>query len=215
MKKAAGFTLIELAIVLVIIGLLLGGVLKGQELVHSAKVKSLASDFRNIQTFIYSYQDKYRALPGDDAASTLHTGCASAANGSCADGDGDGLIEGNWDSTTPADESVRFWQHIRLAGLAAGATDPSNSAFYPRNADGGRIGIQSASVAGATPSGLNGAYIACSAGLLGRYAKHLDTLMDDGATSTGAVRTYNTVAGGWLATSNVDDSAHYNVCMAL
>lgn len=129
-----------------IIGLLLGGVLKGQELINSAKVKSMVSDFKNIQAFIYGYQDKYKALPGDDAASTTHTGCTSAVNGSCDDGDGDSLIEGNWDFTTTSDESVRFWQHIRLAGLAPGATDPANSSFYPRNADGGRMGIQSASV---------------------------------------------------------------------
>ena len=52
MKKQSGFTLIELAIVLVIIGLLLGGVLKGQELINSAKVKNMASDFKNVQVYI-------------------------------------------------------------------------------------------------------------------------------------------------------------------
>ena len=62
-----GFTLIEIAIVLVIIGLLLGGVLKGQELINNAKVKSYATDFRNIPIMIYGFQDKFRALPGDDA----------------------------------------------------------------------------------------------------------------------------------------------------
>ena len=72
MKKQAGFTLIELAIVLVIIGLLLGGVLKGQELINSAKVKNMATDFKNIQVYIYGYQDKFRALPGDDALAATH-----------------------------------------------------------------------------------------------------------------------------------------------
>ncbi|HZW86330.1 MAG TPA: prepilin-type N-terminal cleavage/methylation domain-containing protein, partial [Gallionella sp.] len=55
-RSQSGFTLIEIAIVLVIIGLLLGGVLKGQELINSAKVKNLATDFRNIPVFIYGYQ---------------------------------------------------------------------------------------------------------------------------------------------------------------
>ena len=54
-RNQSGFTLIEIAIVLVIIGLLLGGVLKGQELINSAKVKNLATDFRNIPVFIYGY----------------------------------------------------------------------------------------------------------------------------------------------------------------
>ena len=52
-KQQSGFTLIELAIVLVIIGLLLGGVLKGQELINSAKVKNIVSDFKNVQVFVY------------------------------------------------------------------------------------------------------------------------------------------------------------------
>ena len=56
-KQQSGFTLVEIAIVLVIIGLLLGGVLKGQELINSAKVKNMAGDFRNLQVMIYGYQD--------------------------------------------------------------------------------------------------------------------------------------------------------------
>src|SRR5450830_105374 len=98
MKKQSGFTLIELAIVLVIIGLLLGGVLKGQELINSAKVKNMASDFKNVQVYIYGYQDKYKALPGDDSKADAHLGGACttttciAANGT----HGNGVIEGNW-----------------------------------------------------------------------------------------------------------------------
>ena len=63
-NSQSGFTLVEIAIVLVIIGLLLGGVLKGQELINSAKVKNLANDFRTSPFVIYAYQDKFRALPG-------------------------------------------------------------------------------------------------------------------------------------------------------
>ncbi len=66
--RQSGFTLVEIAIVLVIIGLLLGGILKGQELINSAKVKNLANDFRIIPTYIYGYQDKYKSIPGDDAS---------------------------------------------------------------------------------------------------------------------------------------------------
>src|SRR6185369_11562322 len=73
-----GFTLIEIAIVLVIIGLLLGGVLKGQELINNARVKSFANDFRNIPVAIYAYQDRYRAIPGDDAQANTHVGGVNA-----------------------------------------------------------------------------------------------------------------------------------------
>ena len=71
-NRQSGFTLVEIAIVLVIIGLLLGGVLKGQELVNSAKVKNFVNDFRGISAFVYAYQDRFRATPGDDAAAAGH-----------------------------------------------------------------------------------------------------------------------------------------------
>lgn len=70
-RNQSGFILIEIAIVLMIIGLLVSSVLKGQELINSMKVKNLANDFRNIPVFIYGYKDKFKALPGDDAAMLL------------------------------------------------------------------------------------------------------------------------------------------------
>ena len=115
-KQQTGFTLIELAIVLVIIGLLLGGVLKGQELINSAKAKSIIAEFKNVQVFIYGYQDKFRALPGDDGNVAAHlNGATLATTGGTV---GNARIEGAWNSTTLTDESALFWQHVRLAGLA-------------------------------------------------------------------------------------------------
>ncbi len=94
-RNQSGFTLIEIAIVLVIIGLLLGGVMKGQELINSAKVKNLANDFKNIPVYVYGYQDKYRALPGDDAQAQSHVGTtATICTASATCKLGDGLIEG-------------------------------------------------------------------------------------------------------------------------
>src|SRR3977135_2385719 len=75
--KNRGFTLIEIAIVLVIIGLLLGGVLKGQELINNARVKSFANDFRNIPIMLYGFQDKFKALPGDDSQVVTHLPAAT------------------------------------------------------------------------------------------------------------------------------------------
>src|SRR3972149_9646258 len=75
-----GFTLVEIAIVLVIIGLLLGGILKGQEMITQAKIKNIINDFNGITAAMNSYQDRYRALPGDDVGATRWTGTV-AGNG--------------------------------------------------------------------------------------------------------------------------------------
>ena len=64
--KQSGFTLVEIAIVLVIIGLLLGGILKGQEMITQAKIKNVINDFNGITAAVNSYRDRYRAMPGDD-----------------------------------------------------------------------------------------------------------------------------------------------------
>lgn len=219
-NKQTGFTLIELAIVLVIIGLLLGGVLKGQELINSAKVKNMAADFKNTQVYIYGYQDRFRAVPGDDANAATHvTGATAAATP--LGGIGNGLIQGAWNSITTTDESFLFWQHVRLAGLAAGPTVFSNAAelalYQPSNADGGRIGVQS--VSGLTEiTGMTGAYAICSGGILGRFARQLDTTLDDGETSTGSVRAVvQGTPGAGVASNTIvgaQESVPYVVCMA-
>src|SRR5690242_9867181 len=99
-RKQAGFTLIEIAIVLVIIGLLLGGVLKGQELITQAKIKNVANDFNGLTAAIYSYQDRYKRLPGDDPQATRWAPQIAAAPA----GAGDNKIQGAFNSTTAGDE---------------------------------------------------------------------------------------------------------------
>lgn len=208
-RHQSGFTLIEIAIVLVIIGLLLGGILKGQELINSARVKNLATDFRNIPVFIYGYQDKFRALPGDDAKANTHVGGTVA---SAAGTPGNGLIEGLWDSPTATHESYLFWQHVRLAGLAPGPTSLTATDYEPRNAVGGRVGIQSAAPF-ATMS--NGNWFICSGAITGRFAKQLDTQLDDGVSNTGTVQAGTVAATAVNAEASLVDATPYTVCMAV
>lgn len=206
--KQSGFTLIEIAIVLVIIGLLLGGVLKGQELINSAKVKNLAGDFRNIPLFIYGYQDKFKALPGDDKDVDSHLSGAASAVSSASGVRGNGVIEGAWNDNA-AVETHYFWQQVRLAGLAAGPT--SGTDLHPTNAAGGMIGITNG---GETPiTNLKGTYIICSSGILGKFAKQLDITMDDGNTAAGSMMT--ATEGTAAAVAAPEDTSSYLVCMGM
>ncbi len=214
LQKQNGFTLIEIAIVLVIIGLLLGGIMKGQELINSAKVKNLATDFRNIPVFIYGYQDKFKTLPGDDPNVLAHLGTLGTQGPTPPAGNG--LIDGSWKSTTTTDESYLFWQHIRLAGLAPGSTDITKPEYIPRNAVGGQIGITNA--LNSPIIGLKGSYIICSDGIPGKFAKQLDTTMDDGNTATGSmmvVAAGTTTAVLPLPTASIADDTPYLVCMGV
>jgi len=209
-RRQSGFTLIEIAIVLVIIGLLLGGILKGQELINSARVKNLATDFRNIPLFIYGYQDKYRALPGDDAAVVAHLG-ANATSGTAGATLGNGAIDGAWNQAAPSTaESFLFWQHVRLAGLAPGATSTAAGDYAPTNSVGGRIGVQSA----APFTGMTGTYFICSAAIQGKYVKQLDTQLDDGDTAQGSLRA-GTALPAAVATADIVDATPYTVCMGI
>jgi prepilin-type N-terminal cleavage/methylation domain-containing protein len=211
MNRQLGFSLIELAIVLVIAGLLLAGVMRGQELIANAKVKSLASDFRNIPTYFYAYQDRFRALPGDDHAAVAHLG------GTIANTTGqqqNGLVQGAWNSDAATDESYLVWQHLRLAGLAAGATDTTSAQYIPRNSEGGRLGVTSVGALDAVTNGtFNSAHALCSDGIIGRYATQLDTMLDDGVGNGGAMRILvNGTPGTGVATPLA--ATPYLVCMS-
>ena len=113
----AGFTLVEIAIVLVIIGLLLGGILKGQEMINQARIKNAINDFNGLTVAVTSYQDRYRALPGDDKGAS-----ARWTTQAPADGNGDGVIQGLYNDATATTESHLFWQHLRIAGFVPGLT---------------------------------------------------------------------------------------------
>lgn len=214
-KTQTGFTLIELAIVLVIIGLLLGGVLKGQELINSARVKSLASEIKNIQVYVYGYQDRFRAIPGDDRAANAHVNGINATP-IAPDTLGNGVITGLWNSATATDDSYLFWQHVRLAGFAPGPTAVADPNYAPQNSAGGRIGIQS--VASFPILGMTGAFIVCSAAIQGRFAEQLDITLDDGDTDAGSVRAFPDGGNAWdgdIATAPVnEEAANYTVCLA-
>ena len=173
-----GFTLVEIAIVLVIIGLLLGGILKGQEMITQAKIKNVMADFSGISAAYHGYQDRYRAIPGDDPGIT-RWGLTAAA------GAGNGVVTGAYNSTTATDESRLWWDHLRRAGFVSGA-----GTQQPFNAVTGMIGVQTGSAGGTPATALGGfaGLIICSANLPDKIAIAVDTQMDDGKIATGSVR---------------------------
>jgi prepilin-type N-terminal cleavage/methylation domain-containing protein len=169
-----GFTLVEIAIVLVIIGLLLGGILKGQEMITQAKIKNVVADFSGISAAYYGYQDRYRAIPGDDNRANSRWGTA--------EGDGNGIVAGTYASTTTDDESRLWWEHLRRSGFVGGTGQQQ-----PLNAVVGTMGVQTGDGAGGSALGFS-SLIMCSANLPDKIAIAVDSQMDDGAIGTGGVR---------------------------
>lgn len=175
-KPQQGFTLVEIAIVLIIIGLLLGGAIKGQELIANAEVKRIKDDYDKISAAMYAYRDRYAALPGDDNRAAARFGLGNGKNGS-----GNGQLAGGWNSTTNNNETRLFWLHLREADyLTQAGQDQPNHTY------GGRIGVQE------TIATLGRSL--CFEALPLDVAQSLDELHDDGNGDSGDIRQSNNAA---------------------
>jgi prepilin-type N-terminal cleavage/methylation domain-containing protein len=127
--KTRGFSLVELSIVLVILGLLVGGILAGKSLIHAAELRVVTTERDKYWTAMRTFRDKYFAIPGDMANATSIWGTINAAPATCretastgtptCDGDGDGLITA-MSTNLSSREMFRFWEHLAKAGLIEG-----------------------------------------------------------------------------------------------
>jgi prepilin-type N-terminal cleavage/methylation domain-containing protein len=178
MKKGLdqrGFTLVELAIVMVIIGLLIGAVLKGQAMIDDAKQKRLLNDLQGISAAYFTYYDRYNAIPGDDASTHGWTGLTA--------GNANGFINGTA-VPSPTLESQSAWQELRYAGLISGDPATTGPASLPGHPYGGKYGFSNMSF-GAAIGTKNFIYVA---GIAGSVAEIIDIKYDDGVYSTGTVQ---------------------------
>lgn len=207
-RQQAGFTLVEIAVVLVIIGLIIAGVLTAQQVTQNAKITNAVQSIKSYQAAAQSYNQNYGSLPGDDQKAASRFPSASIPD---VGSDGNGALTGayNANAATPTTESQVFWQHLRAATLVKGA---ATSAALSSNPFGGVFGVQST---GTFSNGLpNGTNVLCLDKVPGGAANAIDQQLDDGAPDTGNVRGGLTI-GGAVATPVYDANALYVLCTPL
>jgi prepilin-type N-terminal cleavage/methylation domain-containing protein len=193
-NKRSGFTLVELAIVIVIIGLIVGGVLVGQDLIKAAQVRAVVSQIQSLDAAINTFRSKYDGLPGD-LVRAVSFGLATAGN----DGDGDGLIRDDDGGalTTFDGEVQQFWRHLSRAQLVAGNYDGTGTALgtdFPDNK------LKKGGIVTFGPSGSSLNFYAIAAatggitytdGITPVEAFGIDSKLDDGFPDTGIVTAHD------------------------
>jgi prepilin-type N-terminal cleavage/methylation domain-containing protein len=188
MNRQAGFTLLEIAIVLVIIGLLLGAILKGEEIILNAKIKQLENDYKGISVAIYTYQDRYGALPGDDKWASKKFIISSEQMTPIMNGNGNGDINGQFDDTSPTPsqniESRHCWAHLRSANLIKGE---AGSTELPIQIFNGITGVSS-QIIGRIPVTLSDLFIGFT-NIPNHAAIILESRLDDNQPHTGRIQT--------------------------
>ncbi len=207
-RNKEAFTLVELSIVLVIIGLIVGGVLSGRQILTNAQTTNTINSFQAYQAQFQTYTQNYGTMPGDDAtAQTRFSGAGVPANTSSSNG----TLEGAFDSSTANAETRLAWADLRAAGLVKGA---GSSEAQPANPFGGIFGYQHGAFKG---SGALTTNVVCLNSIPGDAAMSIDSRLDDGAPDSGSIAAMvstgvvGEATGGAPATSYVSTST-YTMC---
>jgi prepilin-type N-terminal cleavage/methylation domain-containing protein len=201
-SQQSGFTLIEIAIVLVIIGLLLGGVLKGQEMIENSRIKAVVADMKGVSAAYFGYIDRFaKAQPGDELLATMTARGWTVTAG----GNANGVL-----AITPAQtftnggEQTGFWQALRAAGFTTGASNAIGVAALPRTGSNSLLGVTIG------PYGLVG-ISACVSGLTTKQARGIDTLIDGAeGNNLGDARGINGAANPLVPVAAAPAATAYN-----
>jgi len=198
-KKQGGFTLIEIAIVLVIIGLLLGGVLKGQELINTARVRALNNSVDGITAAWFSFQDRYRGFPGDYSQATVNL------PGTTVDGDGNGLVDTDG-------ERAEVWVQLQAAGYITGSYDGTAVAedeyncklsTCPDNGFGSGMNLSYVTQSKGAPAA-DAHELITGSGIPVEVIAELDRKVDDGLPLSGAMQLGIGETTGWTTAKSAD-----------
>ena len=207
--KQKGFTLIEIAIVLVIIGLLLGGVLKGQELINTARVRALNNTVDGITAAWFSFQDRYRAFPGDYTQATVNLPNNA---GLVVDGDGNGRVGITGAATDSPAERANVWVQLQAAGYVTGNFDATDVAVTeygcsvetcPDNGFGAGMNLAFGNQIRGGGAAADEHELITGRGIPVEVIAELDRKVDDGEPETGAMQ-LGLGGANWLAAESDD-----------
>ncbi len=183
MTDNSGFTLVEIAIVMVIIGLLIGGVLKGQEMIKNAKIKRVVKTSDEMRAAVFTYQDRFGYLPGDDPDAITHTGAA--------------VTNGNGNGQIAAAEDEDVFIHMATVGLISGSPTTYATAF-PSHPFGGTYYVLYQNRNGKSSNWITYTLVPVDVALA------MDTSLDDGVYTTGSIRASAAYTGTAPVTVYVD-----------
>ena len=230
-KQQSGFTLVEISIVMIIIGLLIGGTFGGMRLIENMQINKTVQDIKAIESAAISFKDVYGRLPGDITnPSTRLSNCTTAPCSTGGDGNRTiGTTSGWAAAITSASENFTFWSHLQAANLLSlgtkNTTDMSFGEGQPESPIGAGFRITDATGmapqyggTGCTmfqktalhvtsePSAFSMGYGSVSCAKI----SSLDQKMDDGSASSGALQAYICHTGGqvcpaaYVVTSSAD-----------